>query len=59
MTPSERRHLTPTEVRNRWYRKNRHIPDPEPEEPIPLEVWFDESLTGIDKQILEELGVEI
>ena len=46
-------------VRNRWYRKMRRVPEQEPEEPIPLEVWFDESLTGIDKQILEELGVEI
>jgi len=58
MTPSDRRQMA-DRVRNRWYRKNRHIPEPEPEEPIPLEVWFDESLTGIDKQILEELGVAL
>jgi len=58
MTPSERNQMA-DRVRNRWYRKMRRVPEPEPEEPIPLEVWFDESLTGIDKQILEELGVEV
>ena len=58
MTPSERNQMA-DRVRNRWYRKMRRVPEQEPEEPIPLEVWFDESLTGIDKQILEELGVRV
>ena len=62
MTPSERRRIA-DKVRNRWYAARRREPEPEPiiqeVEPLPLEDQFDLYLTGIDKYILETLGVSV